>query len=197
MEAAHESQLTELSPNRAKSTEAARAALPVALALAAGLALRLWMLKSSFEVNGDTLIYGEPGEESAAARAAMRSRGPAASCYPTLIRLPGYPLFLALASGCSGWRTISPLACVQIALELAGCLLLADFARRIAPAGHEAQRSAGDALAGGALPVYGFVCVVSADRDADAICSWRWRCGRWRGSVSGRDGATRCGSRSR
>jgi hypothetical protein len=30
----------------------------VASALAAGLALRLWMLRIVFEVNGDSLIYG-------------------------------------------------------------------------------------------------------------------------------------------
>ena len=28
-------------------------------ALAAGLALRLWMLRNFFEVSGDSLIYGE------------------------------------------------------------------------------------------------------------------------------------------
>ena len=52
----------------AKRAAEARAVLPVALPLAAGLALRLWMLQSLFEVNGDSLIYGGSGQEPAAAR---------------------------------------------------------------------------------------------------------------------------------
>ena len=35
-----------------------RPALSVALALAAGLGLRLWMFSNFFEVNGDSLVYG-------------------------------------------------------------------------------------------------------------------------------------------
>jgi hypothetical protein len=55
--------------------------------------------------------------------------------FPTLIRLPGYPLFLATCFGLFGIDNYGAVAWVQIALELAGCLLLADFARRIAPPG--------------------------------------------------------------
>ena len=59
MEAAQESQLT--ARMRAWARGAAtylRPALPVVLALGAGLALRLWMLRNIFQVVGDSLVYG-------------------------------------------------------------------------------------------------------------------------------------------
>ncbi len=121
----------------AKNMGQARAALPgamaVALPLAAGLALRLCMLKSLFQVNGDTLIYG------GLARNLLLHRGftltlPSGEMYPTLIRLPGYPLFLAACFRVFGMENYFAAACAQIALELLGCLLLADFVRRIVPA---------------------------------------------------------------
>jgi hypothetical protein len=54
--------------------------------------------------------------------------------YPTLIRLPGYPLFLAACFKLFGMENYASAAWVQIGLELMGCLLLADVARRVAPA---------------------------------------------------------------
>jgi hypothetical protein len=108
--------------------------LPVALALAAGLALRLWMLRRFFEVNGDSLIYGDLAKNLLLhGRYALTVAGGA--MYPTLIRLPGYPLFLAVCFRAFGMENYASAAWVQIALELAGCLLLADFVRRIASPG--------------------------------------------------------------
>jgi hypothetical protein len=110
-----------------------RAALSVVLALAAGLALRLWMLKQFFLVNGDSLIYGGVAKNLLLhGRYALNGTGN--ELYSTLIRLPGYPLFLAGCFRVFGMENYVSAAWVQIALELAGCLLLADFARRIAPA---------------------------------------------------------------
>jgi hypothetical protein len=128
MEAARESQL------RAgrEALSHVRPALSVALALVAGLALRLWMLKNFFEVNGDSLIYGGLARNLLLhGRYALTVAG--GEMYPTLIRLPGYPLFLALCFRVFGMENYASAAWVQIALELAGCLLLADFARQIAP----------------------------------------------------------------
>ena len=65
----------------------------------------------------------------------MRLTVPGGEMYPTLIRLPGYPLFLAACFRLFGMENYFAAACVQIALDLLGCLLLADFVRRIAPAG--------------------------------------------------------------
>jgi hypothetical protein len=47
--------------------------------------------------------------------------------------LPGYPLFLALCFKLFGVENYFAPTLVQIALELVGCMLLADFAARIAP----------------------------------------------------------------
>ncbi|MGB8030312.1 MAG: glycosyltransferase family 39 protein [Terracidiphilus sp.] len=109
------------------------AALAIVLALLAGLALRLWMLRNVFEVNGDSLIYGGLAKN-------LLQHGrfdltlPSGTMYPTLIRLPGYPIFLGLCFLLFGMENYYSAACVQIGLDLLGCLLLAGFVRRIAPA---------------------------------------------------------------
>ncbi|MGA2671781.1 MAG: glycosyltransferase family 39 protein [Terracidiphilus sp.] len=128
MEAASESQLTA----RGRSFAGLRRALPVLPALAAGLVLRLWMLKEFFQVNGDTLIYGGLAKNLLLhGRYALTVAS--GEIYPTLIRLPGYPLFLALCFRIFGMENYAAAAGLQIALDLCGCLLLAGFARRIAP----------------------------------------------------------------
>ena len=128
MEAAHESQLTALGRIYGRVVRA----LPVGLALAAGAVLRVWMLKELFQVNGDTLIYGGLAKNLLlhGQYALIASDG---EVYSTLIRLPGYPLFLALCFRVFGMENYASAAWAQIALELLGCLLLAGFARRIAP----------------------------------------------------------------
>ena len=105
----------------------------VLLALALGLALRLWMLKEFFNLNGDPLIYGDLAKNLLLHGSYAQTEG-GGVLVPALMRLPGYPLFLALCFRLFGMENYVSVACVQIALELAGCLLLADFARRIAPA---------------------------------------------------------------
>jgi hypothetical protein len=129
MEAAHESQL----PVPFPFSGGVRAAFSVALALAVGLGLRLWMLKHFFQVNGDSLIYGAVGK-NLLLHGHYALNGAGNELYPTLIRLPGYPLFLMLCFKIFGMENYISAAWVQIALDLAGCLLLADFAGRIAPA---------------------------------------------------------------
>jgi hypothetical protein len=125
MEATPRSQLTA----QGRSFAGARHLLPVMAALAVGLVLRLWMLKELFEVNGDSLVYG-----GLAKNLLLHGRyaliGANGEVYPTLIRLPGYPLFLAACFRVFGMENYASAAWAQIALELAGCLLLADFARR-------------------------------------------------------------------
>jgi hypothetical protein len=129
MEAAPESQST--ASRRIRFPLAA--ALSVLLALASGLALRLWMLKQFFELEGDPLVYGDLAK-NLLLHGRYALTGGDGVLIPTLIRLPGYPLFLALCFRLFGVGNYVSAAYVQIALELAGCLLLADFARRIAPA---------------------------------------------------------------
>jgi hypothetical protein len=130
MEAARESQLT---PRR-RRFGGVRSMLPVVLALAAGMALRLWMLREFFNVDGDSLVYGGLAKNLLLhARYALNGGG--GELYSTLIRLPGYPLFLAACFKLFGMENYASAAWAQIALELAGCLLLADFVRRIASPG--------------------------------------------------------------
>ena len=127
MEAAGESQLTAL---RRVDGRVVRA-LPVGLALAAGAWLRVWMLKEFPQVSGDTLIYGGLAKNLLHGQYAITDGS--GVLHSTLIRLPGYPLFLAACFRLFGVENYNAVAYVQIALELLGCLLLAGFARRIAP----------------------------------------------------------------
>jgi hypothetical protein len=129
MEAAAESQLSGL---MAKTRRALRAALPIAPALAAGALLRLWMLKEFFEVAGDSLVYGVLAKNMLIHGQYAFTDGSGA-LHETLIRLPEYPLFLAACFGLFGIDNYVAAAYVQIGLELLGCLLLAEFVRRIAP----------------------------------------------------------------
>ncbi len=105
------------------------------VALAAGLVLRLGMLRWLFDVNGDSLgdaaVYGGIAKNLLLhGRYALTAANGAV--YPTLLRLPGYPFFLAACFRVFGTENYFAVCCVQIALELAGCVLLADFARRAA-----------------------------------------------------------------
>ena len=102
------------------------------LPLAAGLVLRLYALHKLFEVNGDSLIYG-----SIAKNLLLHGRyamgGPAPALDSTLIRLPGYPLFLAACFRLFGMENYFAPCCIAVALDLCTCLLLAAFVRRIVP----------------------------------------------------------------
>lgn len=91
------------------------------------------MLRHFYEVTGDALIYGGIAKNLLLSGRYALTVG-TGETYPTLIRLPGYPLFLALCFKLFGMENYASAAWVQIALELAGCLLLADLARRVAPA---------------------------------------------------------------
>jgi len=161
MEAAHESQ----SKVWRRVPASVLAGLSAALALAAGLALRLWMLKQFFLVNGDSLIYGGLAKNLLLhGRYALNGAG--SELYPTLIRLPGYPLFLVGCFRVFGMENYVSAAWVQIALELAGCLLLADFARRIAPAALSRGAAHGTLWLAALCP---FTAVYAAEPMAEAL----------------------------
>jgi hypothetical protein len=111
----------------------------IVLALTTGLGLRLYALHKLFQPLGDSLIYGDIAKNLLLHGIYGLSEGNA--IVPTLIRLPGYPFLLAVCFRLFGVENYYAAACLQIALELAGCLLLANFARRIAPAA-QARRAA-------------------------------------------------------
>jgi hypothetical protein len=138
MEAARQSQLSQAKPPRTpqvvqpRALASARCLLSAAAALAAGLGLRLWLMSRYFEAKGDSLVYGDLAK-NLLLHGRYGLSGDNGVVTSTLIRLPGYPLFLAACFRLFGMENYAAAAYVQIGLELIGCLLLADFARRIAP----------------------------------------------------------------
>ena len=62
---------------------------------------------------------------------ASMDRRPAESLRPTLIRLPGYPLFLALCFKLFGMEHYHAVMFLQTVIDLASCILIAAFTRRI------------------------------------------------------------------
>jgi len=106
-------------------------ALSVLLALASGLALRLDLLPL-LEPSGDPEGYGAIAR-NLLLHGQYAFTTPDGALHPTLARLPGYPFFLALCFRLFGMENYAAAAWLQIPIELAGCLLLADCARRIAP----------------------------------------------------------------
>jgi multisubunit Na+/H+ antiporter MnhB subunit len=136
MEAVPENQLPVMRRVIAKVRGAVRTALPVMPALAAGALLRVWMLKKFPQVEGDSLLYGGVAKNLLLHGRYAITDGNGV-LHETLLRLPGYPLFLAACFRLFGVDNYNAVAYVQIGMELLGCLLLADFARRIAPPAHQ------------------------------------------------------------
>ncbi|HTX74739.1 MAG TPA: hypothetical protein VMD29_00945 [Terracidiphilus sp.] len=101
-------------------------------ALLAGVTLRIWMLHKFFEVNGDSQLYGSMAK-NLLLHGQYAVSDPTGMMHSTLIRLPGYPLFLAACFRVFGMENYFAPACLQAVAELAGCVLLALLAWRIAP----------------------------------------------------------------
>ncbi len=101
----------------------------IALALAGGAIMRALMLRHLPQIDVDTLMYGNLAKNLLHGRFAITDS--AGVVHPTLLRLPGYPLFLAGCFALFGPDNYTAVNVLQILMELAGCLLLADFVRRI------------------------------------------------------------------
>jgi hypothetical protein len=98
-------------------------------ALAGGAALRLWFIHAYPEVQGDPLIYGGiaknwmlHGVYGVTTSGVLR---------PTIIRLPGYPLFLVVCFKLFGLEHYHAVMYLQTAIDLATCLLIAAAAGRL------------------------------------------------------------------
>jgi 4-amino-4-deoxy-L-arabinose transferase-like glycosyltransferase len=99
-------------------------------ALALGVTLRLWFISHVARIAGDTLIYGDIAKnwlEHGVYGFSQSAAGPV----PTLIRLPGYPLFLALSFRLFGIEHYTAVMYAQGVLDLLTCLLVAALAGRL------------------------------------------------------------------
>ena len=104
-----------------------------------GLALRIWFVAHAGRVDGDGLLYGD------IARNWLQHSIYGFSAdfglpHPTLIRLPGYPLFLAICFRLFGVEHYTAVMAVQILADLFTCTLIAALANRLF--GHRAALAA-------------------------------------------------------
>ncbi len=98
-------------------------------ALALGAGLRFYFFAHWPQVNGDGLVYGDIAKNwlthGIYGRTVTDASG--VSIHPTLIRLPGYPLFLAACFLAFGMEHYNAVLFLQIGIDLATCLLVARF----------------------------------------------------------------------
>jgi 4-amino-4-deoxy-L-arabinose transferase-like glycosyltransferase len=100
----------------------------VVAAMAAGLLLRLWFIHYYPVVDGDSLVYGEIARNWF--WHGIYGFTQANGIHPTLIRLPGYPLFLGVCFFFFGVDHYTNVLILQAAVDLCSCLLVAGFAAR-------------------------------------------------------------------
>ena len=111
-----------------RSAVAFRAAWPywsVALALLAGAALRWFFILVYPEYDGDTGVYGTIAKNILLNHAYALDK----PFHLTLIRLPGYPLFLAVIFKIFGMDCYGVVRGIQAGVDLVSCLLMAGFVR--------------------------------------------------------------------
>ena len=106
----------------------------VLLTLALGAWLRLWFLWHFPQVNGDGLIYGDIAKNWLLHGIYGRTvyAAAAATIHPTLIRLPGYPLFLAACFRVFGVDHYGAVLYLQVVIDLVSALIVAWTTRAIA-----------------------------------------------------------------
>jgi hypothetical protein len=97
------------------------------VALAAGLLLRLWFLRHPMPLDDDTDVYAELAKNLF--HHGIYGLGANGVIDPTLIRLPGYPLFLGLIFAVFGAANFTAVLVAQIGIDLLGCWLIASFVR--------------------------------------------------------------------
>lgn len=102
----------------------------VTLALALGALLRLWFIHHAATVAGDTFIYGDIAL-SWMQHGVYGFSQPPLPPLPTLIRLPGYPLFLMLCFRFFRPEHYTAVLYLQCAVDLLACLFLSALARSL------------------------------------------------------------------
>ena len=97
-------------------------------ALAAGLVLRALFAWKHPPFTGDTVIYGDLAQNVLLHHTYGLTED---VLRPTLIRMPGYPLFLALCFAMFGVGRYVPVLWLQLVVGLGTCWLAGDLARRL------------------------------------------------------------------
>jgi hypothetical protein len=100
-----------------------------AAALLAGLLLRAWFVLHHAQFGGDTLVYGDLAHNLRLHHIFGFTQDD--GIRPTLIRLPGYPLFVAACFALFGEGNYVAILWVQVALDLLTCWLLSRLAQRL------------------------------------------------------------------
>jgi hypothetical protein len=102
--------------------------------LAAGAALRLWFIHAHPMVQGDSLLYGDIAANWLNHGIYGHSVGHESgitTVEPTLVRLPGYPAFLAVIFALFGTANYRAVVYIQALIDLGTCLLIANLARKL------------------------------------------------------------------
>lgn len=99
-------------------------------ALALGLGLRLYFVIEAPPMTNDTVLYGDLAKNLVEHHVYGFTVAGAAP-RPTLIRVPGYPLFLAACFVVFGVGKYQAVLWVQLLIDLLGCFMMADLARRL------------------------------------------------------------------
>ncbi|HTK95924.1 MAG TPA: glycosyltransferase family 39 protein [Terriglobales bacterium] len=106
---------------------------------AAALALRLLFFWKLRFVEGDSLNYGEIARNLLQHRVYGFTDLEHQTVAPTLIRLPGYPLFMAAIWLVAGVEHYNAIMLVQIAIDVATCFLVAALALETTGSGRAAR----------------------------------------------------------
>ena len=154
------------------------AKISIALALLAGAVLRVWMLRKFFEVNGDSQLYGGMAK-NLLLHGQYALTDQAGGLHATLIRLPGYPLFLAACFRLFGMENYYAAACVQILLALVACGLLARFVYRIFPPGHRMAAAQATLWLAALCP---FTAIYDAEPLTESLCLFCISLALWSGA---------------
>jgi 4-amino-4-deoxy-L-arabinose transferase-like glycosyltransferase len=102
----------------------------VGVALLAGLALRLWFIAHFSRVAGDSLVYGNIARNLVLHWTyGLTEDGPVPR--PTLIRVPGYPIFLAACFRLFGVDNFRAVFNIQAVADLLTCCLASATAGRL------------------------------------------------------------------
>ncbi len=104
------------------------------IVLAAGAALRLWVIHAHSQLQGDSLVYGDIAANwlthGIYGHTVGHASGPS-TIEPTLVRLPGYPAFLALCFAVFGVANYHAVLYLQAIIDMGTCLLIAGLAAKI------------------------------------------------------------------